>query len=92
MFAVYATHAAPDDPLAALQIGERRVVDFTPHRSHPPRWNGPTATGRSRSRWIRSLGLQDQVVEWFKGYQRPSWMTVEAFAALPVTILVRELR
>ena len=23
MFAVYATHAAPDDPLSALKIGER---------------------------------------------------------------------
>ena len=26
-----------------------RVVDFTPNRPHPPRWNGPTATGRPRS-------------------------------------------
>jgi hypothetical protein len=32
------------------------------------------------------------VVEWFKGYQRPRWLTAEAFAALPVTLAVRELR
>jgi len=69
-----------------------RVVDFTPNRSHAPRWNGPTATGRPRSRWIRSLGHEDQVVEWFKGYQPPPWMTAEAFAALPLTVRVRELR
>src|SRR5260370_5313506 len=27
MFAVYATHAAPDDPLSALKIGERPEPD-----------------------------------------------------------------
>jgi hypothetical protein len=75
-----------------FRLHAKRVVDFTPERSHPPRWNGPTATGRSRARWLRSLGAQDQVVEWFKGYQRPRWMTAAAFAALPVTLTVRELR
>src|SRR6185295_1479257 len=29
MFAVYATHAAPDDPLVALKIGERPEPDVT---------------------------------------------------------------
>lgn len=75
-----------------FRVHGKRVVDFTPGRTHPPRWNGPTATGRPRSRWVRSLGPSDQVVEWFKGYQRPAWMTAEAFAALPVTLTVRELR
>ena len=27
MFAVYATHAAPDDPLSALKVGERPEPD-----------------------------------------------------------------
>jgi len=27
MFAVYATHAAPDDPLSALKVGERADPD-----------------------------------------------------------------
>jgi len=75
-----------------FRLHGKRVVDFTPGRSHPPRWNGPTATGRSRARWLRSLGTQDQVVEWFKGYQRPRWLTAEAFSALPVRLTVRELR
>lgn len=75
-----------------FRVCARRVVDFTPNRSHAPRWNGPTATGRSRSRWVRSLGPRDQVVEWFKGYARPAWLTAEAFAALPVAITVRELQ
>ena len=75
-----------------FRVSARRVVDFTPNRTHPPRWNGRTATGRPRSRWIRSLGREDQVVEWFKGYQSPPWMTAEAFAAPPLTIRVREHR
>ena len=75
-----------------FRLSARRVVDFTPNRPHPPRWNGPTATGLPRSRWVRSLGREDQVVEWVRGYQRPPWMTQKAFAALPVTITVRELR
>ena len=49
MFAVYATHAASDDPLSALKIGdlpEPSVPDgwvrVRLHRSHRPRRVGPT--------------------------------------------------
>jgi len=45
-----------------------------------------------RSRWVKSLGHDDQVVEWFKPKGRPRWMTREQFAALPDSITVRELR
>lgn len=86
------THLLSRGLHGVFRVCARRVVDFTPNRSHPPRWNGPTATGRSRSRWVRSLGPRDQVVEWLKGYTRPAWLTAEAFAALPVAITVRELR
>jgi hypothetical protein len=34
----------------------------------------------------------DQVVEWFKPKQRPEWMGVEEYEALPATLVVRELR
>jgi Transposase DDE domain len=67
------------------------AVDFTPGRPH----NGPGQKyqpGRPRSRWLRSQGAQDQVVEWFKPQQRPVWMSGEAYAALPASLLVRELR
>jgi hypothetical protein len=33
------------------------------------------AKGLPRSRWIRSLGKDDQIVEWFKPAQRPKWMS-----------------
>jgi hypothetical protein len=75
-----------------FRMSQRRVVDFTPHRPCPPRWNTPRLSGRARSRWQRSLGQTDQVVEWYKPYLRPAWMTAEAFAALPLTLAVRECR
>lgn len=70
----------------------RRAVDFTPDRPEPPRWNTPKLTGRSRSRWVRTLGPTDQVVEWYKPYVRPAWMTEEEYATLPLTLAVRECR
>jgi hypothetical protein len=75
-----------------FRMSQRRVVDFTPGRPQPPRWNTPKLTGRSRSLWVRSLGPTDQVVEWYKPYVRPVWMTAEEFAALPLTLTVRECR
>ena len=70
-----------------------RVVDFTPRRPHCPR-GGRAAAGLPRSRWLKSLGRDDQVVQWLKpaGKERPPWMTPEAYAALPESITVRELR
>jgi Transposase DDE domain len=50
------------------------------------------AKGRPRSRWVKWLGTSDQIVEYFKPKQRPNWMTAEAFALLPESIPVRELR
>jgi Transposase DDE domain len=73
-----------------LRMSQRRVVDFTPDRPRPPRWNTPRLSGRARSRWVRSLGPTDQVVEWYKPYMRPVWMTAEQFAALPLPLTVRE--
>ena len=45
-----------------------------------------------RSRWIKSLGSQDQLVEYFKPRELPSWMSREEYDALPDAIIVRELR
>jgi hypothetical protein len=73
-----------------FRMSQRRVVDFTPGRPQPPRWNTPKLTGRARSRWVRSLGSTDQVVEWYRPYVRPVWMTAEEYAALPLALTVRE--
>jgi Transposase DDE domain len=75
-----------------FRIHQRQIVDFTPHRDHAR--PGPTraARGRPRSRWLRGLGLTDQVVAWLKPAERPDWMTAEQYASLPGELIVRELR
>jgi Transposase DDE domain len=75
-----------------FRMSQRRVVDFTPNREPPPRWNTRTLTGKARSRWVLALGPRDQVVEWYKPYARPVWMSAAEFAGLPLLLAVRELR
>ena len=66
-----------------------RIVDFKPGRA----WTKPGRNnGLPTSRWIRSLGKTDQLVEWFKPKNRPNWMTDEQYAQLPESIIVRETR
>lgn len=77
---------------AVLRVHQKQIVDFTPGRPHAGLRDGKTPAGRPRSRWLRTLGASDQVVEWFKPRDRPAWMTAEQFAGLPETIVVRELR
>lgn len=48
--------------------------------------------GLPRSRYVRRLGHRDQLVEYRKPNTKPLWMTEVQFAALPETLLVRELR
>jgi hypothetical protein len=69
----------------------KRIVSFRPHRPHTQEGKNAVA-GRPRSRWIQSLGPRDQLVEWFKPRQCPKWMTPEDYAALPESIIVREIR
>src|SRR5206468_6365337 len=48
--------------------------------------------GRPRSRFIRRLGHCDQIAQGFKPTIRPKWISAEQYAALPSSLLVRELR
>ena len=75
-----------------FRIHQRQIVDFTPHRTHarPGQKNAPR--GLPRSRWLRGLGLTDQVVAWLKPAARPDGMTAEQYASLPAELIVRELR
>ena len=69
-----------------------RIVDFTPGRSHTRVSGKHVVAGRPRSRWIKSLGKDDQLVEWFKPQGCPAWMSQDRYDALPQTIIVREIR
>jgi hypothetical protein len=77
---------------AVFRMHQRQIVDFTPDRPHARPGSKHAAKGLPRSRWLRGLGGLDQVVEWFKPEACPTGMTTEAYATLPETLVVRELR
>jgi hypothetical protein len=68
-----------------------RIVDFTKGRPHTTEGKNAVA-GMPRSRWVKSLGKEDQLVEYFKPKQKPRWMSKEQYDELPDSIVVRELR
>ena len=80
-----------DELHGLFPVHHGRIVDFTPGRPHCREGKG-AAAGVPRSRWLKSLGRDDQLVEWFKPKTRPRWMTPAAYADLPESITVRELR
>ena len=69
----------------------KRIVSFRPRRRHCPEGK-KAAAGMPRSRWVKSLGKDDQLVEYFKPRQTPRWMSQAEYDALPDSIVVRELR
>lgn len=74
---------------AVMRLAARsRRVDFRPHRRHArfKHWKGP------QSIWVRRLGRQDQIVEWIKPAEAPSWLPREVWETLPDRLRVRELR
>ena len=75
-----------------FRMHQRQIVDFTPHRPAAVGGVKSKSKGLPRSRWLRALGVLDQVVEWFKPEDRPAWMTAEGYASLPETLPIRELR
>jgi hypothetical protein len=80
---------------AVFRVYHQTIVDFTPGRPHavPNKGTGSTRTGLPRSRWLRRIGAEDQLVAWLKNSKsKPRWMTAEQFASLPDQITVREMR
>lgn len=77
-----------------LRIHQRTTVDFTPGRAHAVPGKDPSkqSKGKPRSRWIEQFGKRDQLVEWFKPIEKPTWLSAEQYAGLPESIVVRELR
>ena len=77
---------------AVFRVHQRQLVDFRPHRAHQVPGRGKARVGVPRSRWLRRLAVRDQLVQWFKPVECPDWMTAEQFAALPRSLVLRELR
>ena len=82
---------------AVFRTHQAQIVDFTPHRPHR-RKKGRGCNGKHyrrglpTSRFVRTLGEEDQIVEWFRPVNVPVWITSGDYAALPEKLLVRELR
>jgi hypothetical protein len=72
---------------------QKLLIDFRPRRRyvHPHRVTKETA-GLPRSRWLKRLGKRDQLVEYFKPKERPTWMSAAEYAQLPESLVVREVR
>jgi len=72
---------------------QKQLIDFRPHRRHATaRSRKAGQTGLPSSRWLKRLGKHDQLVEYVKPKERPSWLTPEQYAALPEVLVVREVR
>jgi hypothetical protein len=81
---------------AVFRVHQKQLVDCTPSRPHTTPKASGARKGLPRSRWLRQLGVTDQLVAWVKPVRPPvhppAWMTPELFAALPAVLCVRELR
>jgi len=81
---------------ALFRMHQKQIVDCTPSRPHTTPKPQAAQKGRPRSRWLRQLGVTDQLVEWVQPVRPPvhppAWLTPELFAALPAGLCVRALR
>lgn len=72
---------------------QKQIISFRPHRRHATASSRKEGrTGLPSSRWLARLGRHDQLVEYSKPKERPSWLTEEQYAALPAALVVREVR
>ena len=79
---------------AIMPVHHKRIVDFTPGRghAHPRKGKSTRRAGKPRSRGVRTLGRDDQLVEYFKPPKKPDWMSQEQWMSVPESIVVREIR
>jgi hypothetical protein len=70
---------------------QKQRIDFRvrrPHNRPGQKWQ----KGLPTSRWLKRLGVLDQLVEYAKPKERPDWLTAADYAVLPETLVLRELR
>lgn len=89
---------------AILPAHQKRQIDFRCKRRRRTRNKRKSARARRRRgsagpkqplydrEVLRRCGHRDQIVRWRRPVDKPRWMTQKAFATLPETIEVRELR
>jgi Transposase DDE domain len=77
---------------AVFRMHQKTIVDFTPGRRHAPRRGNKSKRGKPKSKFLRKLGQEDQIVEWIRPRIAPTWIDASLFAGLASTLMVRELR
>jgi hypothetical protein len=70
---------------AVRRVGARQIVEFTPGRPFvlPGVRRTSAVKGIPRFRWLKTLGVHDQLVAWLKPKTCPSWLAKKTLAALP---------
>ena len=74
-----------------VRVHQKQIVNFRSGRKHAALFPKGKRKGKPTSRWIKRLGVFDQVVEWLKPDRRPSRMTQAEYDALPDAVTLREL-
>lgn len=74
-----------------FRLHQKRSVDFTPRSKSRHQRPKKQRKGAPTSRWITSLGREDQLVELRRPARRPTWMNDADYDRLPQTLVVREL-
>jgi hypothetical protein len=79
-----------------FRIHQKTIVNFRPYRQHRRKYLKGQKVNRNnpqpRSKFVKRLGKQDQIVQWFKPASKPKWMSQEQYVMLPRSLMVRELR
>ena len=74
---------------AVFRVNQAQIISF---RAGRPYSTSKNTKKIPRSRWERKLGIQDQLVTWFKATTRqPAWMNENQFRLITPTLLLREL-
>jgi hypothetical protein len=77
---------------AVFRVHQRQLVSFRLDRRLSGRLPRGTVARQANSRLLKKLGRFDQIVQYAKPPQCPTWLDAATFAALAETITVRELR
>jgi hypothetical protein len=79
---------------AVVPAHHRRIVQFDEHQRHAHRRKCKSSKRKvkPRSRRIKILGVNDQLVEYFKPSNQPDWLNDEQWKQVPESITVREIR
>lgn len=77
--------------LHAVTRVARVVINFKSGRAFNKKGKALKA-GLPSSRWLKKLGIRDQLVEWYKPKNPPQWMSDGEYENVPNSIVVRELR